>query len=869
MPDITAEYLALRDQYIEARFARLNPVQRQAVFATEGPLLILAGAGSGKTTVLVNRIANIIRFGSAHGSRELPRTVTEADLNDLRTAVANGRDLPRETAYLAVRPARPWNVLAITFTNKAAGELKERLRAMLGDTLGGDVNASTFHSACVRMLRRDAERIGFPKSFTIYDSDDQQRVIKQIYKDLMIDDKFLPVKSAIGQISSYKDKLMSAEEVAAEISANTKAQLISKIYTTYANRLKTAGAMDFDDLIFHTVKLLQNDAEAREYYQNRFRYVVVDEYQDTSVAQFHLVRLLAGGTNNVCVVGDDDQSIYKFRGAEIENILNFEKVFAGAKTIRLEQNYRSTANILNAANSVIKNNMGRKGKTLWTESGDGEKIHHYTAINEQDEASHIADIIGEHLREGASLKDHAVLYRMNAQSNPIETYFARAGIPYRIVGGQRFFDRKEVKDINSYLAVIVNPRDDVRLRRIINEPARKIGATTIEKIGELAAGKGVPMMEVIAHVREYPELQRAAAALERFYEMYRELCDLSVSEPLDVFVGDVIAKTGYEAMLKAMKEEGETRRENLGQLVSSIKTYADQNGEDATLSGFLEEVALISDLDSYDDDADSVTMMTIHSAKGLEFPYVFVVGMEDGIFPGDMAKYNEEDMEEERRLCYVAITRAKKELYLSTSRTRMIFGQTRRNPPSTFLSEIDPDLLDESQSPELAGYGGGFGAGYGTYSTNVPGGRSGYSGASRGYLNSEYNAHPGGFGGGYSSGFVSGGHESPNSYGGRHQVQSTGFGSGYGRSRAGGNTAPAGAGTSTLAGAPGAAPKKPEVKKTVSYAPGDIVDHRVFGRGKVLKATPIAGDCIVEIQFDRVGVKKTMANYAPLKKVEE
>ena len=572
--------------------------------------------------------------------------------------------------------------------------------------------------------------------------------------------------------------------------------------------------------------------------------------------------------SSVCVVGDDDQSIYKFRGATIENILNFEKVFTGAKTIRLEQNYRSTANILNAANSVIKNNMGRKGKTLWTDHGDGEKVHHYTATNEQDEASHIADVIGEHLREGASLKDHAVLYRMNAQSNPIETYFARAGIPYRIVGGQRFFDRKEVKDINSYLAIIVNPRDDVRLRRIINEPARKIGMTTIEKIGELAASKGVPMMEIIAHVRDYPELQRAAAALERFYEMYRELCDLSVSEPLDQFVGDVIAKSGYEAMLKAMKEEGETRRENLGQLVSSIKTYADQNGEDATLSGFLEEVALISDLDSYDNDADSVTMMTIHTAKGLEFPYVFVVGMEDGIFPGEMAKYNEEDMEEERRLCYVAITRAKKELYLSTSRTRMIFGQTRRNPPSAFLSEIDPGLLDETQSPELTGCGGGFGAGYGSYSTNVPGGRSGYSGASRGYLNSEYNARPrGGFGGGYSSGFASGGHESPNSYGGRHQVQSTGFGSGYGRSRSAGNTAPAGAGTSTLAGAPSAAPQKKAA--AASYAAGDIVEHRVFGRGKVLKATPIAGDCIVEIQFDRVGVKKTMANYAPLKKVEE
>ena len=868
MPDITTEYLALRDQYIEARFARLNTVQRQAVFATEGPLLILAGAGSGKTTVLVNRIANIIRFGSAHGSRELPRPVTEADLNDLRTAVANGRDLPRETAYLAVRPARPWNVLAITFTNKAAGELKERLRAMLGDTLGGDVNASTFHSACVRMLRRDAERIGFPKSFTIYDSDDQQRVIKQIYKDLMIDDKFLPVKSAIAQISSFKDKLMSAEEVAGEPFANTKAQLISKIYTAYAGRLKTAGAMDFDDLIFHTVRLLQNDAEAREYYQNRFRYVVVDEYQDTSVAQFHLVRLLAGGTNNVCVVGDDDQSIYKFRGATIENILNFEKVFSGAKTIRLEQNYRSTANILNAANSVIKNNMGRKGKTLWTESGDGEKVHHYTATNEQDEASHIADVIGEHLREGASLKDHAVLYRMNAQSNPIETYFARAGIPYRIVGGQRFNDRKEVKDIHSYMSIVANPRDDVRLRRIINEPARKIGMTTIDKIGELASAAGVPMMEIIAHVRDYPALQRACVPLERFYEMYRELCDLSVSEPLDVFVGDVIKKSGYEAMLKAMKEEGETRLENLGQLVSSIKTYADQNGEDATLAGFLEEVALISDLDSYDNNADSVTMMTIHSAKGLEFPYVFVIGMEDGIFPGDMAKYNEEDMEEERRLCYVAITRAKKELYLSSSRTRMIFGQTRRNPPSSFLAEIDPALLDETQSPELSSYGGGFGAGYGTYSTNVPGGRSGYSGASRGYLNSEYNARPrGGFGGGYSSGFASGGHESPNSYGGRHTVQSTGFGSGYGRSRGAGSAVPAGAGTSTLAGAPSAA--APKKKEAVSYAPGDVVEHRVFGRGTVLNATPIAGDCIVEIQFDRVGVKKTMANYAPLKKVEE
>ncbi len=866
MPDpMTTEFLQLRDQYIASRFTKLNPVQREAVFATQGPLLILAGAGSGKTTVLVNRIANIIRFGGAYGSGELIRPVTPGDLEQLRSCLQTGRAPARELQQLlAVRPARPWNVLAITFTNKAAGELKERLKAMLGDTMGGDVHASTFHSACVRILRRDAERIGFPTSFTIYDSDDQQRVVKQIYKDLMIDDKFLPPKSAISRISSYKDKLLSAADVAVEAPRDTKEALVSKIYTVYAGRLKTAGAMDFDDLIFHTVKMLQNDAEAREYYQNKFQYVLVDEYQDTSVAQFHLVRLLAGGTNNVCVVGDDDQSIYKFRGATIENILHFEEVFAGARTIRLEQNYRSTSNILNAANSVIKNNNGRKGKTLWTQNGEGDKVHHYTASSEQDEASHIADVIGENLRAGASLRDHAVLYRMNAQSNPIETYFARAGIPYRIVGGQRFFDRKEVKDINSYLAVIVNPRDDVRLRRIINEPARKIGGTTIDRIAELAAAEDVPMMQIIAHVRDYPALQRAAAAVEGFYAIYRDLKELSLHLPLDEFAGEVIKRTGYEAMLKAQKEEGETRLENLGQLVSSVKTYVDQNGGEATLAGFLEEVALISDIDSYDADADSVTMMTIHSAKGLEFPYVFIVGMEDGVFPGDMARYSEEDMEEERRLCYVGITRAKKELYLSSSRQRLIFGQTRRNQPSCFLDEIDPDLLDESESPELAYAAGSFGSGYGSF--GVPGGRSGYSGASSGYLNPEYNR---GFGKGYSSGFVSGGHESPRMDGGRRTVQSGGFGAGYGSSRSGRQTVPAGAGTGTLAGLQSGAPAGAGRKKAASFQAGDLVDHKVFGRGRVLKATPIAGDCIVEIQFDRVGVKKTMANYAPLTKLEE
>ena len=874
----TNDYFALRDRYIAARFPRLNNVQQQAVFSTEGPLLILAGAGSGKTTVLVNRIANIIRFGAAYGSRNMPEGgLASSEMEALQKAVQTGSELPSTIERrLAVHPARPWNVLAITFTNKAAGELKERLKAMLGETVGGDVNASTFHSACVRILRRDAERIGFPRSFTIYDSDDQQRVMKLIYKELMIDDKFLPVKSAIAQISGFKDKLLSPADVAAQPAANTKAALVSKLYTAYAKRLRENGAMDFDDLIYHTVQMLKTDAEARQYYQQKFRYVLVDEYQDTSVAQFHLVRLLGGGYNNVCVVGDDDQSIYRFRGATIENILSFEQHFAGAKVIRLEQNYRSTANILNAANSVIKNNNGRKGKTLWTENGDGAKIHHYTAASEQDEASHIAEVIGEHVREGASLRDHAVLYRMNAQSNPVETYFARAGIPYRIVGGQRFFDRKEVKDINSYLAVIVNPRDDVRLRRIINEPSRKIGNTTIEKIAELAAAKGVPMMEVIAHTELYPALGRAAGALNTFYMMYRDLCQKATTMALDDFMGEVISKTGYEAMLKAQGDEGQTRLENLGQLVSSIKTYADQNGEDATLSGFLEEVALISDLDSYDENADSVVMMTLHSAKGLEFPYVFIVGMEDGIFPGELSRYNEEDMEEERRLCYVGITRAKKELFLSSARSRMMFGRTQRNQPSCFLDELPSDLIDATESPEL-GYGGGFGAGYGSYSYNVPGGRSGYSGASRGYLNSEYNrSAQGGFGagyasrGGFKSGFsVSGGHESPNFEGGRHSVPSSGFGAGYGRTNhhSGAPARAAGAGTSSLASMQAQSAPKP--KKAGGFAPGDLVDHKVFGRGKVLKVTPVAGDCIVEIQFDRVGVKKTMANYAPLQKIEE
>lgn len=823
--NIDTEFIQLRDKYIESCFGKLNPVQKQAVFTTQGPLLILAGAGSGKTTVLVNRIANIIRFGRAHGSAWLPRPVAQQELDALRTAVVMGTPAPAELyPLLAQERCRPWNVLAITFTNKAAGELKSRLAAMLGETEGGDVNASTFHSACVRILRRDAEYLGFPKSFTIYDTSDQERAMKEVYKQLMVDDKFLPIKSAMAQIGRMKDQLISPQE-ALEAPIDTKAGLVAKVYDAYAKRLKAAGAMDFDDLIYHTVRLLQQEPEVLTHYQDRFRYVLVDEYQDTSVAQFHLVRLLAGGTQNVCVVGDDDQSIYRFRGATIENILNFEHHFPGARVIRLEQNYRSTSCILDAANGVIQNNTGRKGKTLWTDNGEGEKIELYEAESEQDEASHVAAVIGRHLRQGARLRDHAILYRMNAQSSPVETYFARAGIPYKIVGGQRFYDRKEIKDIISYMSIVANPRDDLRLKRIINEPARKIGGTTVDKMSEVAAGLGVSLLEVCEHAADYPALGRAAGALAGFWGIYQKMLEAADTLPLDEFASELLDITGYKKMLEALGDEGVSRLENLGQLVSSVKTYADQRGPEASLAGFLEEVALISDIDSYDEETDVVVMMTMHAAKGLEFDYVFILGLEEGVFPSDLSRYSEEDLEEERRLCYVGITRARKELYLSCSQSRMIFGQTRRNRPSRFLEEIPPRLVHTEQNPALAraaarGWGHGDGAS-----------ASGYSGRS----------DLGGYGGGW-------GKSAP-----RPAGASAARGWGVGGARA--------ASSISAASAPKPTPK-------TAYKPGDTVEHKVFGRGRVLKVTPVAGDHIVEIQFEKAGVKKTMANYAPLTRID-
>ena len=873
--DLRQEFCALRDTYIEKQFGRLNAMQREAVFTTNGPLLILAGAGSGKTTVLVNRIANLIRFGAAHGSQWVPREVTEDDVKALRMAIMTNTDAPSWLDGMLRKDAvRSWNVMAITFTNKAAGELKERLRNMLGGEEGDEVFASTFHSACVRILRRWAEEIGYPRSFTIYDTDDAQRVVKSVYKELSIDDKFFPVKSAINQMSRWKDQLVSPEEALRTPARDTKGALAAKVYAAYEKKLKDAGAFDFDDLIYQTVQLLAGHEEVRQFYQNKYRYLLVDEYQDTSVAQFRLVSLLTGPEKNICVVGDDDQSIYRFRGATIENILNFERIYPGTKTIRLEQNYRSTSNILNAANCVIQHNTERKGKTLWTKNGEGDKVQVYTAENEQDEAMHIADVIGQHLKEGGHLADHAVLYRMNAQSAPIESYFTRAGIPHKIVGGQRFNDRKEVKDIHSYMSIVANARDDVRLRRIINEPARKIGNTTIEVIADLAAQENTSMLAIISHADQYARLARSIMPILKFWQIYEKLQESLETRTLDEFASDVIELSGYKAMLEQEiakgHEDAADRLQNLGQLVNNVKNYCDQHGEEATLEGYLEDIALISDIDSYNESSDQVVLMTIHSAKGLEFPYVFLIGMEEGVFPSEMSKYSEADLEEERRLAYVGITRAKKDLYISNSVTRMLYGRTQRNEPSRFLREIEPEYIEETRSPALERRSqlGGWGS---AYSDTVPGGASGYSGASgwgrsrsggsgsgnrSGYLNAEYNGGSRGFGSDYAGRGASG------SASGDSRSRSGGFGSGYGRAAA--PKAPAK--PVQFTGAPAA---KPAASTPKHYEPGDIVEHKVFGRGKVLKVKPAAGDQIVEINFEKVGVKKTMANFAPLTKITE
>ena len=700
--DQELRFARARRDAIARDFTRLNPEQQRAVLTTEGPLLLLAGAGSGKTTVLINRIANLMRYGRGSDSPEVPGWVTEEDLAFLE-AYAASREQPstedkeRQERLCALDPAAPWTILAITFTNKAAGELKERLARMLGPS-AEDVWASTFHSACVRILRRDIERLGFSSSFTIYDTDDSLRVIKDCMKELEMDDKQFPPRSVLGYISRAKDEMLLGEEYLArcEKSGDFRLTKIARIYVEYQRRLWEASALDFDDIILHTVRLLQKFDDVREYYQKKFRYVLIDEYQDTNNLQYLLASTLAGGYENFCVVGDDDQSIYRFRGATIENILSFEKQYKGCRTIRLEQNYRSTGHILNAANAVISNNTERKGKTLWTNASDGEKLHMYTAMNEDDEAQFVAAHILAHRGAGGAFRDCAVLYRMNAQSNRLEFSFKRNGIPYRVVGGMRFFDRAEIKDMLAYLSVIQSPADDLRLARIINVPGRGIGERTIEAARSIAAREGVSLSEVIARANQYEELHRAAPKLIQFSDMLSELRAKAAELPADQLYDLVLEVTGYE---KALRDKGGdenlARIENIAELKTNILGYMKETGDD-TLAGFLDQVALYTDIDSYSADADCAVMMTMHSAKGLEFPVVFIVGMEEGLFPGVRSIGDPDEMEEERRLCYVALTRARKELYLTNARQRMIFGRTTMNLPSRFTDEIPPEDIERT-----------------------------------------------------------------------------------------------------------------------------------------------------------------------------
>ena len=699
---MTQEQLqALRRQVMEKEFSRMNPMQREAVFTTEGPLLILAGAGSGKTTVLVNRIANIVKYGCAYGAREFSVSLTEEEIRMLEEYRDGTQEYTDEIAdLLAVRPAKPWQILAITFTNKAAGELKERLEAMLGPD-GQDIWASTFHSTCARILRRDGESIGYTSHFTIYDTDDSKRVMKECQRLLNIDDKMLSHKTLLHEISHAKDSLISPEDYLNDAGDDVRLRKIGEAYRLYEKLLRDADAMDFDDMIVNTVKLLEENEEVRTRYQNRFRYVMVDEYQDTNHAQYRLTSLLAGGSGNLCVVGDDDQSIYRFRGATIENILSFEEQYHKAKVIRLEQNYRSTQNILDAANAVISHNTERKGKNLWTANGPGEKIVVDNAFDEQEESTFIADTIMDSVKGGRKWSDHAVLYRMNAQSNAIERTFVRMGVPYRVIGGHRFYERKEIRDALAYLSVISNPVDNIRLRRIINEPKRGIGATTINHAAQIAAGLGLSLYEVISHADEYEQLVRAAPRLRAFTQIIDGLAEAAEELPLNELFEKAMRDTGYLDSLALDRETYQDRLENIQELSSNLLRYSEDN-EEGDLNGFLEEVALMTDIDNYNEEADTVVLMTLHSAKGLEFPVVFIPGMERGIFPGIQSLYSASEMEEERRLAYVGITRAKERLYLTHARTRMLYGSTSHNAPSPFLEEIPEGLVEEKRKVTLS-----------------------------------------------------------------------------------------------------------------------------------------------------------------------
>lgn len=800
----TERYIKARQQVIALDFMHLNDKQRQAVMTTEGPLLLLAGAGSGKTTVLINRIASLMKYGRGADTEEVPVTATEQDIIFLENYAKNPtpEDSGRALSLCAVEPVEPWRLIAITFTNKAADELKARLERMLGAG-ANDIWAMTFHSACVRILRRDIERLGFDRSFTIYDTSDSQSLMKRILKELNMDDKTYPYRNVLNYISRAKDSMISAEAflASAEKSGDIRKKFIGRAYLEYSSRMKAANALDFDDLILLTVRLLVENTDVLEYYQRKFRYVLIDEYQDTNNLQYMLASALAGGHENICVVGDDDQSIYKFRGATIENILSFESKYKNARVIRLEQNYRSTSHILNAAHDVIKNNQGRKGKKLWTEKESGEKLTLYIARDEREEAQYVTNQLIAGVAAGDKWSDHAVLYRMNAQSNQLEYAFKRSGVPYRIIGGTRFFDRAEIKDMLAYLCVVVNPSDDLRLMRIINNPPRGIGQITLDHVEEIAGTKQIPVFDVLKESETYEDLRKSAPKLHQFVNMIEELRALAEQIPLDSFYDALIDKTGYVRALETKAtDENLTRIENVRELKSNIVNFLRET-EGGTLLDFLNEIALYTDIDQYDRNSDSVVMMTMHSAKGLEFQTVFIVGAEEGIFPGVRSIGEPEEMEEERRLCYVAMTRAKKKLYFTCARQRMIFGKTTAGKTSRFVEEVSGDYIDKP-APVFSHVGVSF---------DDCGSNDRYEGA---YRTKARVSH--------------GGSKESIKRDLKPFVPS---------------------GTASAAA-------------LASYKKGDLVSHKAFGRGMITDVQATGGDALLEIAFDGVGTKRLMAKSA-------
>ena len=721
--------------------------------ATEGPVLVLAGAGSGKTTVLVNRIAYMI----------------------------------------SEKHIRPWNILAITFTNKAAREMKDRIERLLGDT-AKDMWIGTFHSVCVRILRSCIDLLGYSRDFVIYDTADTKTVMKECLRELDIDEKSFPVRNVLSIISNAKNDLMDAATFENVYKSDYRMSIIAKIYYRYQTKLRKNNAVDFDDIILNTVKILSENPDVLSKYQDKFRYILVDEYQDTNNSQYLLINLLAQANRNLCVVGDDDQSIYKFRGANIGNILNFEDDYSDVQKITLDQNYRSTQNILDAANSVISNNKGRMGKSLWTSNGDGNKVFVYTGTNEYDEARYIARQIKKHFDEQGSFSDCAILYRTNAQSRVIEEMLMRESVPYKVLSGLRFYDRKEIKDIIAYLRVVYNPNDDVSLARIINEPKRKIGNATLEKARNIAREKETSLYDVISNADDYPEFKTAIKKLLSFSEIIQSLIKLKDTVTIEELTGRILNDTGYmPALVMEDTTESKTRIENLGEFISVITEFEKNEETGNTLGEFLENISLVSDIDGYDENEDSAVLMTIHSAKGLEFPIVFLSGLEEGLFPGMRSMESDDDIEEERRLCYVAITRAKEQLYITKTISRTIHGKTMPTTASRFFKEIPVEYLEDKTTlqPKVAKVMQDLGV--------------------------------------------------RNAAAPKKEVYMTkGFGSSV---KSSGST---------------------DYSK---FKAGDTIEHRTFGRGEILKATPCGNDCILEIQFESIGFKRLMAAFAKVKKI--